>query len=368
MNIAQPSIHFDDRLMRIIGVPVVGFCIPLIFLGYTLNAGLLVYLPVWVVGTFHTLVYWEGSRFIFIHTRRRFPLISQTTRRIVWLILINTVYTLTACTLIDWVMYSLLPIGPQVSPFQHYAASFIPTITCLALYESIYYFKQLQAALLEAEQLKKENVQSQLETLKNQVNPHFLFNSLNTLAAIIPDDAKLSVRFVQKLSKVYRYILEIRDVQTVSLADELAALQAYTFLLQIRFGDNLRIHIDIPDEQLTDRIVPLALQMLVENAVKHNVISTQKPLIIDVLTQRGRVIVQNNLQRRNQFDFSDLDSNLENDSTGLGLANIRNRYQLLASQPIDVIVTTQSFVVSLPLLKSERTLKSERATVRRSGE
>jgi len=357
MNTAQPPIHFDDRLMRIIGMPIVGFCIPLIFLGYSLHAGLLAYLPVWVVGTFQTAVYWQGSRYVFIKTRKRFPLISQTTRRIVWLILINTVYTLVACTLIDWLVYNVLThtTGPPVSPLQHYAASFIPTITCLALYESIYYFKQLQVALLEAEQLKKENVQSQLETLKNQVNPHFLFNSLNTLAAIIPDDAELSVRFVQKLSKVYRYILEIRDIQTVSLADELAALQAYTFLLQIRFGNNLRIHIAIPDDRLTDRIVPLALQMLVENAVKHNVISTRKPLTIDVLTQRGRIIVQNNLQRRNQFGPVGSTPDLENDSTGLGLTNIRNRYQLLANQPVDVIVTTQSFVVSLPLLTVSNT-------------
>lgn len=366
MNTAQPSTHFDDRLMRIIGVPILGFFIPLIFLGYSLNGGLVAYLPIWAVGALQTLVYWEGSRFVFIQTRRRFPLISQTTRRTVWLILLNTLFTITACTILNSGIHAWIPATDwyQPSPFQHYAASFIPTITCLALYESIYYFKQLQAALLEAEQLKKENMQSQLETLKNQVNPHFLFNSLNTLAAIIPDDAELSVRFVQKLSKVYRYILEIRDIQTVSLADELAALQAYTFLLQIRFGDNLRIHIDIPAERLTDRIVPLALQMLVENAVKHNVISTHKPLTIDVLTQRERVIVQNNLQRKNQFGLFDLDSDPDNESTGLGLTNIRNRYQLLANQPIDVIVTTQSFVVSLPLLKSERNLKSERVKER----
>ncbi len=357
------SLPFDDRLMRLIGVPFLGFCIPLTFLGYSLNGGLLAYLPIWAVSTLQTFGYWQGSRAIYIQTRKRFPLLSQTTRRTLWLILLNILFTITACTILNSGIQAWLstPNWHQPSSLQAYAASFMPTITCLALYESIYYFKQLQAALLEAEQLKKENVQSQLETLKNQVNPHFLFNSLNTLAAIIPDDAELSVRFVQKLSKVYRYILEIRDVQTVSLADELAALQAYTFLLQIRFGDNLRIHIDIPDELLTDRIVPLALQMLVENAVKHNVISTQKPLTIDVLTQRGRVIVQNNLQRKNQFGLSDLDSDLDNDSTGLGLTNIRNRYQLLANQPIDVIVTTQSFVVSLPILKSERNLKSERA-------
>lgn len=192
----------------------------------------------------------------------------------------------------------------------------------------------------EAEQLKRENVQSQLETLKNQVNPHFLFNSLNTLAAIIPEDVDLAVEFVQKLSKVYRYILEIRDAQVVRLRDELVALQAYNFLLQIRFSTNLRIRVALPENRLDDWIVPLSLQMLIENAVKHNTISTQKPLVIEVFVEKDNVIVRNNLQRKNQ----------STDSTGLGLPNIQNRYQLLANQPVHVIVTAQTFTVSLPLL------------------
>ncbi|RYF45860.1 MAG: histidine kinase, partial [Cytophagaceae bacterium] len=126
---------------------------------------------------------------------------------------------------------------------EEYKATLIPLVICLAVYECIYYFRQLRAALLEAEQLKQANLQSQLETLKNQVNPHFLFNSLNTLTALIPEDPDLAVRFVQKLAKVYRYILEIRELQTVPLADELSALKAYNFLMQIRFGDRLAIQL-----------------------------------------------------------------------------------------------------------------------------
>jgi len=354
MNTAYPAVpvRFDDRLARLIGIPIVGFLVPLLFFGNTLNDGLMVYVPIWLISTLQTLVYWEGNRFIFMQTRRRFPLVTQTRPRIALLVGLSLTYTLLMCRLLRYGVNLFFPTRQteRVTITEEYVGCFVPLIVCLALYESIYYFRQLQAALLESEKLKKENLQSQLETLKNQVNPHFLFNSLNTLAAIIPDDAELSVHFVQKLSKVYRYILEIRDVQTVSLADELAALRAYSFLLQIRFGDNLRINIDIPDERLTDRIVPLALQMLVENAVKHNVISTQRPLTIDVLTERGRILVQNNLQRRNQFSQLPPPADPESDSTGLGLTNIRNRYQLIDGQPIDVIITTQSFVVSLPLL------------------
>ena len=343
MNPAYPAIPFDDRLARVIGIPLIGFINPLIFFDYTLNDGLVAYLPVWLFATVHSWIYWEGNRFIFLQSRRRFPLVAQTNRRLFWLIGLSLAYTLVACSLIEYAMWVLLSKSdPSPDPviWKEYAGSLIPTITCLALYESVYHFRQLQVALLEAERLKKENLQSQLETLKNQVNPHFLFNSLNTLSAIIPNDADLAVEFVQKLSNVYRYILEIREMQTVSLRDELSALRAYIFLMQIRFGTNVNFHLDIPDERMSDRVVPLSLQMLVENAVKHNIISTQRPLFIEVFIQKNRVIVRNNLQRKNQ----------DTDSTNLGLSNIRNRYQLLANQPVDVIVTTQSFVVSLPLL------------------
>lgn len=346
MQTAHASIRFDDRWFRLIGIPVVAFVVPLVFFDATLSNGLVAYLPIWGFGIIHTFIYWEANRAIYYWTRRRFPFMAQTNQRLFWLVVLALGFTLPACHFVNAGLDWLLPAHEQypITIVQKYTSSLVPLITCLAIYESVFYFKQLQAALLEAEQLKQENLQSQLETLKNQVNPHFLFNSLNTLASIIPDDADLAVEFVQKMSKVYRYILEIRDVQTVPFGDELTALKAYVFLLQIRFGDNLAVRFDVPDAYLTDRIVPLSLQMLVENAVKHNIVSTHKPLLIEVMVERDRVIVRNNLQRKNQ----------PTDSTGLGLSNIRNRYDLLANQPVDVIVTTQTFSVSLPLLKSEK--------------
>ena len=299
----------------------------------------------------HTAVYWEGNRRIYIWVRKRFPAISQTTRRLVWLaglsLLFTVLFSAFACYILNAVLSWLLPVTTKPRPtlLEEYRSSLIPTVFCLAIYECIFYFQQLRVALREAEHLKQANLQSQLETLKNQANPHFLFNSLNTLTALIPEDPDMAVRFVQKLAKVYRYILEIRELQTVSLADELSALRAYNFLLQIRFGDNLRIHLDLSDDRLRDQVVPLSLQMPVENAVKHNVVSTQKPLRIRVFIENERIIVQNNLQRKGQYNPGEAD-----DSTGLGLQNIRNRYQLLAGERVDVIVTTQQFAVSLPLL------------------
>ena len=185
------------------------------------------------------------------------------------------------------------------------------------------------------------NMQSQLEGLKNQVNPHFLFNSLNTLTYLIPENADKSVHFVQQLSKVYRYILELKDKELISLEEELRFLDAYTFLLKERFGENLCVEIDIPDEFLNKNIIPLSLQILCENAIKHNIISSQKPLCLKVFIQNeDKLIVKNNLQKKNQ----------EMNSTRLGLQNIKNRYRFFSEKEVEVIATQEEFVVVLPLI------------------
>lgn len=334
----------NDRWVRIFAVPIIGFLVPLLFFGEKMENGLIGYLSLWLVSTFYTFVYYEGSRQIFLQVHNRFPHISQTIRRITWLAIFVLVYIMVVCTFLEMALHQVLRGMPeynhQVSLLANYMASIIPTIICLSIYECVFYFEQYRKALLETEQLKQENVLSQLESLKSQVNPHFLFNSLNTLAALIPENADLAIEFVQKLSKVYRYILEITDLSTVSLREEVVALNAYLFLLQIRFGRNLTVRMVLPKERLDDHIVPLALQMLVDNAVKHNVSSTQRPLWIEIRLEGDQVTVQNNLQTKNNPE----------DSTGLGLPNIQNRYQLLVGKPIEVIVTAQTFTVSLPVL------------------
>jgi LytS/YehU family sensor histidine kinase len=176
--------------------------------------------------------------------------------------------------------------------------------------------------------------------LKTQVNPHFLFNNLNTLCSIIPEDPKTAVVFVQQLSKVYRHILEVQDEQSIPLKDELDVMKAYSFLLQTRFGNNLDITIDVPEEKLAKRIIPLSLQILMENAIKHNIVSSDKPLKVNVSALNGRLVVSNNLQKKNQV----------NESTGIGLDNIRNRCRLLCNGQVEVTESGNSFTVSIPLI------------------
>jgi two-component system LytT family sensor kinase len=179
-----------------------------------------------------------------------------------------------------------------------------------------------------------------LNALRTQVNPHFLFNNLNTLCSLIPENPEHAVDFVQQLSKVYRHILEVKDEKTISLKEELDVLHAYTFLLKTRFDKNLTVNITIPSEKLQQHIVPLSLQILMENAIKHNIVSSDKPLLIDVFTVNGSLVVSNNLQMKNQV----------NESTGIGLDNIRNRYKLLSAIPVKVTASDSNFTVSIPLI------------------
>jgi LytS/YehU family sensor histidine kinase len=192
----------------------------------------------------------------------------------------------------------------------------------------------------ETENLKRENLAAQLNALRTQVNPHFLFNNLNTLSSIIPDDPKQAVDFVQQLSKVYRHILEVKDEKSISLKDELDLMNAYAFLLKTRFGDNLAVNINVSAEKMQKKIVPLSLQLLMENAIKHNIVSAEKPLHIDVFAENGSLVISNNLQMKNQV----------NESTGIGLDNIRNRYKLLSDKPVRVTESATNFTVSIPLI------------------
>ncbi|OWY23778.1 histidine kinase [Sphingobacteriales bacterium UPWRP_1] len=340
---AKNILGFNDLAFRLIGVPVIGFVLPLIFFGQSLSMGLINYLPMWVMTSIYSFIYWEGNRFIIIQARKRFPDAADTNIKLMWQIIAMLIFTLSVCNILNPLLEYLNIDSDRVTPtpFEANAASLITVALCGAIYESVYFLKKYQTAAIETEQLKKENLLSQLETLKNQVNPHFLFNSLNTLSALIHENPDLAVEFVQKLSKVYRYILEIRDNQTVTLQEELKALNAYIFLLKTRFDAGLQVEINIPEAIKQYLIVPLSLQILIENAVKHNIVSAQRPLCLEIFTDANHhIVVKNNLQKKNQTM----------PSTQLGLQNIDNRYRLLTGQSIEVVATLQSFSVSLPLI------------------
>ncbi|MBC7571127.1 MAG: histidine kinase [Spirosoma sp.] len=201
--------------------------------------------------------------------------------------------------------------------------------------------RRLEDVQLRAERLEKEALQAQFAALKSQVNPHFLFNSLSILSSLVYADAELSERFIDQLSKAYRYILEQKDNERVPLKTELAFIQAYRFLLNIRFENKFDVVIDVPEDvQQRRSIAPLTLQLLVENAVKHNRMSAKEPLQVHIFVAGDCLVVQNNRQLRPQSETS----------TGLGLQNIINRYALLTDSPVHVQEREESFVVKIPLI------------------
>lgn len=189
--------------------------------------------------------------------------------------------------------------------------------------------------------LQKENLQSQFDVLKQQVNPHFLFNSLNVLTSLIKLEPDLAEKFSEQLSKVYRYVLENKDNELVDLNTELNFLDAYIFLLNIRFVDKLRVNINIPADRRGEQIIPLAMQLLIENAIKHNIMSKSEPLSIDIFIDDENFLnIVNNLQER--------PSQLV--STGVGLKNIQNRYLLLNNTEPVFEKTNTHFIAKVPLV------------------
>ncbi len=201
--------------------------------------------------------------------------------------------------------------------------------------------QRVQEMQLRSERLEKENVQAQFAALKNQVNPHFLFNSLSILSSVVHVDANLSEKFIAQLSKSYRYILEQKDNDLVSLKTEIEFIQSYAFLLGIRFREKFEVQIDVPEtSQQRYKIAPLTLQLLVENAVKHTRMSSKEPLSVQIYTEDETLIVENGLKPRLQPEVS----------TGVGLKNITARYSLLTERPVWYGPEQDAFVVKIPLL------------------
>ncbi|WP_162054638.1 sensor histidine kinase [Pontibacter pamirensis] len=202
---------------------------------------------------------------------------------------------------------------------------------------------QLQEESLRAEQLQKENFKAQLDSLKNQIDPHFLFNSLNVLGSLIYKDPDKAVQFLGQLSKVYRIVLDSNRKLVVPLHTELELVHAYIFLMKTRFGNNLRFEVDESLGKMHYELPPTSVQMLIENAIKHNGFTTQEPLTIKIYLENEMLVVANNLQPRLE----------EESSSKVGLQNIMNRYKHFTDEQVEISPTEKEYIVRLPLLKGE---------------
>jgi hypothetical protein len=340
----KEELGINDKWLMLIGIPLIGFLVPFIFFDLNEELSPVFFVVKFIHSCFYAAFYWLVLRYTFIKLRRKYPGTKQVQRRIAlqFLVAIGLIILVEAFSYFLGICLDSMGSAYMPPPLiQLNTLSFVLCISVGAIYESVYFFSKYQDSIIEQERLKRANIRSELDTLRNQVNPHFLFNSLNTLASIIPEDPKLAIEFVQKLSKAYRNILEIRNEKMIPLKRELDTLKSYIFLLELRFRDKLNISINIEDAN-SDYVIPLTLQILIENAVKHNIVSASKPLQISIDMDQDYVLVRNNLQRKNQ----------NTSSTKVGLQNIKERYSLLTNQEVFIEETTDEFIVKLPRIQT----------------
>lgn len=228
-------------------------------------------------------------------------------------------------------------------PVRDFIISLIVTGTCYISY----LMRERQAVVLQNGKLAAENIQNQYQALKNQLNPHMLFNSLNTLQSLVRESPEKAQDYIRELSRVLRYTLQENDTHTVALREEVEFVDAYIFLMKMRYEDNLLFEVDIDESRMEYRLPPLSIQTLVENAIKHNEISNRNPLTITIRTEvspegkNAYLCIDNNLQPRRTASSG----------TGVGLANLSKRYDLLFGKEIQITETDGKFSVCIPIIK-----------------
>jgi sensor histidine kinase YesM len=223
-------------------------------------------------------------------------------------------------------------------------AGAVCTIVNQAVYETEISFGRIRASQLEAEQLKKAQLQTQFDSLKEQVNPHFLFNSLNSLSSLIATDPNKAEEFVEEMSSVYRYLLRSNEEQLTTLQKELEFIESYNLLLKTRFSSGFQPLIEVEEKMKEYLLPPMTLQLLVENAVKHNIVDLDMPLIVRIYTRNGNLVVINNLQKKNKAVVSNK----------IGLSNIIQKYKLLNCADVEIRETANEFSVVIPLIKNTK--------------
>ena len=289
---------------------------------------------------------WWGNRFIFYRLTGNRS-VGLSTPRFLFQLFLTTVYSL-CCINLTYYFYkitatSVAPDAAQFLVLNVYGLLFI--IPVLSINFGIFFMLQWKKAHILSDKLKEENLNSQLEALKMHLDPHFLFNNLNVLSALIEKQPSEAKNFLDHFAEVYRYVLQYKKEELVALKTELEFLNAYIYLLKQRFNEQLLIRIEVSDaEALTRCVPPMALQMLVENAIKHNKISAQKPLKMSIQSDRDFLIVQNDYQPRMADQVMRFRS---------GLDNITKRYSYLTDTPIEVVQNEEIFYVKLPLLELE---------------
>ena len=294
-------------------------------------------------------LFYEGYIRLVNSLEKQFPKAAMSAEKYLIGLVIFILYGLAVFMAVGYIPSKIILGGVLVSPLSDAAElrlNFIMLVLIAAIYygilTSFHVFKNIHQASLQAEKLQKEIAQAQFESLKNQVNPHFLFNSLNVLTSLITVAPDLAEKFTEQLSKAYRYVLEHKGDDLVPLKTELEFIHSYIFLIDIRFKDKLKVDIDLPASKLNYLLPPLTLQLLIENAIKHNVVSKKSPLLIHIFIDANNYLcVDNNLQVRAD----------KMASSQVGLRNITNRYGYITDKPVFFGIENSQYEAKIPLLQ-----------------
>jgi histidine kinase len=295
-----------------------------------------------------TSIFWEGSRFISKRIDSKFSSKTSLPKKLVWQLIALILFGVITFN-VSYLIIRLHEIyiqgntGNGFAVIQFVSISAIGAFLVLAiggLQMGVFYFLQWQKSQVETERLQKEQTVALFQNLRNQISPHFLFNNLNTLNSLIHESPEVASKFLSLFAEVYRYSLQQRDEEVVTLESELDMLESYLYLLKKRFENAFTVEIEVGTTSKRRYIPPMSLQLLVENALKHNIAEPTQPLIINIKEQGNALLIVNNLQLRKE----------KKPSTQIGLSNLTERYRLLGQPLPEIEKTAEYFRVTLPLL------------------
>lgn len=342
-NIDKNEIRLNDSTIRLIGIPFFGVIIPAVtgLFGHLSSSD-----PVYWLGYLYfmglsTLI-WQGNRYLLFRTRRRFTWFDKPIEKLILLFMNNIFYTspLTVAWLCLWYRWAGFDSVKWDTVLVVTLVNVICVLFVTHVYETVFMVKEQQGEQLKNAELSRAKAEAELAALKNQVDPHFMFNSLNTLTYLIKTDASKAFDFTENLAEVYRYILSQKDQTFVLLEDELAFTHKYTDLLHLRFGNALIIRKKFNGSAEKSYLIPpTSVFVAFENAVKHNEISEQMPLHIDVDVRDGYLYISNAVQERRSVGHS----------SKIGLKNLDERFKLVTGKGIEAVRENGKFIVSMPL-------------------
>jgi len=345
MRLKLPQYNGKDNLVMLLAMPAFAITINFIILGSKYFSNRKIFIVATILSAIAACIDFILCGWVAVSLKARFPAEQQMIKRL-------TLMIITFLIISGLFLYSLFSGYEHVSllNYQFNEAGFVWSYFALGilnifltfLMEGISRYKDWEKNRLETEELNRTYKQSQLQGLKSQVNPHFLFNSLNSLSSLIQDDEEKAEAFLDEMSKVYRYMLRNDEEQLVTLETELKFIDSYLYLLKARYGDGLQVKIAVNEDDKGKLLTPLALQVIIENTFSQNIISKSSPLIITVKSAGSGVLeVVNNVQPKSITDAMDFEA---------GLDNLVKKYELL-SQPVTVIDSCKAHrVIRLSLL------------------